>query len=38
MSFMQEQGLAKSRSDAHFLNLLLLSVWGILTTTGVPID
>ena len=31
---MQEQGLAKSRSHAHFKNLPLLSVWGILTTAG----
>ena len=31
---MQEQELAKSRSHAHFKNLLLLAIWGLLTTTG----
>ena len=31
---MQGQGLAKGRSHAHVKNLLLLSVGGLLTTTG----
>ena len=34
MNFIQEQGLAKSRSRAHFYNLLLLSIGGLLTTSG----
>ena len=31
---MQGQGLAKSRSHARVYNLLLLSIGGLLTTTG----
>ena len=34
MNFMQEQGLAKSRSHAYFQNSLLLLIWGLLTTSG----